>query len=284
MPQPATRRRSRAADRREEWSRSARSRVSSPSAPPPTRLRTQRRSVVQRRHGCRDRRGDVQRDRPLRLRPARGHRDRRARARRGAVDDLTHTLYVANNANGDFAGTVSVINTATCNGADMAGCAGHMPTVPVGGVSARRGDRHQHQPDLHHQLLQRIGLGHRRNYLQRRGRQRLRPTSPPTSCRLAAERARRERRHQHRVRADPAADPARRRSSEGHPETRNLLRARRAEGVIQTGVRTVEAGRPGYRADTEAGLPSQSGRASYSPRAGKKTRSSTGLFVAQLHR
>jgi DNA-binding beta-propeller fold protein YncE len=49
-----------------------------------------------------------------------------------AVDDLTHTLYVANNANGDFAGTVSVINTATCNGADMAGCAGHMPTVPVG--------------------------------------------------------------------------------------------------------------------------------------------------------
>jgi DNA-binding beta-propeller fold protein YncE len=49
-----------------------------------------------------------------------------------AVDDLTHTLYVANNANGDFPGTVSVINTATCNRADTAGCRGHMTTVPVG--------------------------------------------------------------------------------------------------------------------------------------------------------
>ena len=49
-----------------------------------------------------------------------------------AVDDLTHTLYVANNADGDFPGTVSVINTATCDGADPAGCAGHMPTIVVG--------------------------------------------------------------------------------------------------------------------------------------------------------
>jgi DNA-binding beta-propeller fold protein YncE len=50
-----------------------------------------------------------------------------------AVDDHTHTLYVANNPNGgDFAGTVSVINAATCNGANTAGCSGPMPTVLVG--------------------------------------------------------------------------------------------------------------------------------------------------------
>lgn len=49
-----------------------------------------------------------------------------------AVDDLTHTLYVANSANGDFPGTVSVVNTATCNGAHSAGCARHTPTIPVG--------------------------------------------------------------------------------------------------------------------------------------------------------
>jgi DNA-binding beta-propeller fold protein YncE len=49
-----------------------------------------------------------------------------------AVDDHTHTLYVANNANGDLAGTVSVINAATCNGGHTAGCSGLMPTVLVG--------------------------------------------------------------------------------------------------------------------------------------------------------
>jgi DNA-binding beta-propeller fold protein YncE len=49
-----------------------------------------------------------------------------------AVNDLTHTLYVANNADGDHPGTVSVINTATCNGADSAGCGGHHPSIPVG--------------------------------------------------------------------------------------------------------------------------------------------------------
>jgi len=39
-----------------------------------------------------------------------------------AVDPVTDTVYVANHAEGDFAGTVSVINGATCNGTDHTGC------------------------------------------------------------------------------------------------------------------------------------------------------------------
>ncbi|MGA8415337.1 MAG: YncE family protein [Candidatus Dormiibacterota bacterium] len=48
------------------------------------------------------------------------------------VDDATNTVYVANNTNGDTPGTVSVINSATCNGHDTAGCAGPFPTVVIG--------------------------------------------------------------------------------------------------------------------------------------------------------
>ena len=48
------------------------------------------------------------------------------------VDDATNTVYVANNTNGDTPGTVSVINSATCNGRDTAGCAGPFPTVVIG--------------------------------------------------------------------------------------------------------------------------------------------------------
>jgi DNA-binding beta-propeller fold protein YncE len=49
-----------------------------------------------------------------------------------AVDDSTETVYVANNANGDTPGTVSVINGATCNGVETTGCADNIPTVAVG--------------------------------------------------------------------------------------------------------------------------------------------------------
>jgi DNA-binding beta-propeller fold protein YncE len=49
-----------------------------------------------------------------------------------AVDDAAHTLYVANNADGDSPGTVSVVNTATCNGTDVAGCHGHFPVIAAG--------------------------------------------------------------------------------------------------------------------------------------------------------
>lgn len=45
----------------------------------------------------------------------------------GAIDDATHTLYVA-----DFSGTVSVINTATCNASDTVGCAGPWSSIAVG--------------------------------------------------------------------------------------------------------------------------------------------------------
>ena len=49
-----------------------------------------------------------------------------------AVNDRTRTVYVANNTLGDTPGTVSVINGATCNGSRTSGCAGRMPTAPVG--------------------------------------------------------------------------------------------------------------------------------------------------------
>jgi len=48
------------------------------------------------------------------------------------VDDATHTLYVANNADGDAPGSVSIIDTATCNGTTTTGCAGPFPTAPAG--------------------------------------------------------------------------------------------------------------------------------------------------------
>jgi DNA-binding beta-propeller fold protein YncE len=49
-----------------------------------------------------------------------------------AVNDLTHTIYIANNADGNAPGTVSLINGATCNGANTAGCSAPIATVAVG--------------------------------------------------------------------------------------------------------------------------------------------------------
>jgi YVTN family beta-propeller protein len=49
-----------------------------------------------------------------------------------AVNDRTHTVYVVNNAFGDAAGTVSVINGATCNGTVTAGCGRHFPIMATG--------------------------------------------------------------------------------------------------------------------------------------------------------
>jgi DNA-binding beta-propeller fold protein YncE len=48
------------------------------------------------------------------------------------IDNRTHTVYVANNADGDAPGTVSVINGATCNGTHTAGCGEHFPTMATG--------------------------------------------------------------------------------------------------------------------------------------------------------
>jgi len=45
-----------------------------------------------------------------------------------AVDESDHTVYVANNANGDAPGSLSVIDTSTCNGAVTSGC-GQTPHV-----------------------------------------------------------------------------------------------------------------------------------------------------------
>jgi DNA-binding beta-propeller fold protein YncE len=41
-------------------------------------------------------------------------------------------VYVTNNAFGDSPGTVSVINTATCNGTDTSGCGGPFPVAATG--------------------------------------------------------------------------------------------------------------------------------------------------------
>ena len=49
-----------------------------------------------------------------------------------AVNDLTHTVYIADNADGDAPGTVSVINGATCNGVNSSGCRSLAATVAVG--------------------------------------------------------------------------------------------------------------------------------------------------------
>jgi DNA-binding beta-propeller fold protein YncE len=49
-----------------------------------------------------------------------------------AVNDRTHTLYVVNNADGDSPGTVSVINTTTCNGTRTTGCHRHFPAIAAG--------------------------------------------------------------------------------------------------------------------------------------------------------
>ena len=50
-----------------------------------------------------------------------------------AVDDATNSVYVSDFDNDGFGpGTLSVIDSATCNGTDATGCAGKMPTVDVG--------------------------------------------------------------------------------------------------------------------------------------------------------
>jgi YVTN family beta-propeller protein len=49
-----------------------------------------------------------------------------------AIDQATDTIYVANLQNGEGAGTVSVINGATCNATPSTGCGHTPPTVTVG--------------------------------------------------------------------------------------------------------------------------------------------------------
>ncbi len=49
-----------------------------------------------------------------------------------AVDQATNTIYTANLADGEYAGTVSVIDGTTCNGSDMTGCGQTPKTVAAG--------------------------------------------------------------------------------------------------------------------------------------------------------
>ncbi len=48
-----------------------------------------------------------------------------------AVNEVTDTVYVSDNANGDLPGELSVIDGATCNATDTSGC-GHIAAVPTG--------------------------------------------------------------------------------------------------------------------------------------------------------
>jgi DNA-binding beta-propeller fold protein YncE len=49
-----------------------------------------------------------------------------------AVDDATNTVYVTNSQGGSAPGTVSMIDSATCNGHTVTTCAGTFPTAEVG--------------------------------------------------------------------------------------------------------------------------------------------------------
>jgi DNA-binding beta-propeller fold protein YncE len=49
-----------------------------------------------------------------------------------AVDPGTDTIYIPNNANGDYAGSVSVINGATCNAEHHSGCHHRSPVTSIG--------------------------------------------------------------------------------------------------------------------------------------------------------
>jgi DNA-binding beta-propeller fold protein YncE len=63
-----------------------------------------------------------------------------------AVDPVTDTVYVANHAEGDFPGSVSVINGATCNGTNHTGCGQTTATAAAGfgaaGVAVDTGTHH----------------------------------------------------------------------------------------------------------------------------------------------
>jgi DNA-binding beta-propeller fold protein YncE len=62
-----------------------------------------------------------------------------------AVDQATNTVYTANLADGEHAGTVSVINGATCNGQDTSGCGQTPDTAPAGfGANGVAIDRRTH--------------------------------------------------------------------------------------------------------------------------------------------
>ncbi len=50
-----------------------------------------------------------------------------------AVNDATNSVYVSNNGDGGYdPGTLSVIDSATCNGTDTARCSGDVPSVDIG--------------------------------------------------------------------------------------------------------------------------------------------------------
>ena len=81
-----------------------------------------------------------------------------------AVDNATHTVYVANNTDN----TVSVLNAATCNAKHTAGCSQHPPTVRSG-----RAHRRRSRPEDQHRLRRQYGgrhrVGDRRQDVQREG-------------------------------------------------------------------------------------------------------------------
>jgi DNA-binding beta-propeller fold protein YncE len=80
------------------------------------------------------------------------------------VDDAADTVYVANNANGESPGTVSVINGATCNGSTTTSCGAAKPTVTVGrspvGMAFDPATQHLYVADYSHAAVSIIDTSH----------------------------------------------------------------------------------------------------------------------------
>ena len=131
-------------------------------------------------------------------------RPRRARSVGVAVNDRTHTVYVANNTLGDRPGTVSVINAADLQRLPHLGLRGahaHRSHRPIGQHRRRR--RHPRQHHLRHQREQRHRLGAQRRRLPGRDDPRLPPRGDHASGRLHSDRRRRQPADQNRLRHEP---------------------------------------------------------------------------------
>ena len=117
----------------------------------------------------------------------------------GSIDHATHTLY----ASDPFSDTVAVINTATCNAADTAGCAAHPPTIKSARFPNRRSSTRPPRPCTCPSAQRQPGRGSQRRHLQRHRHLRLRADPGRGQGRDGHLQPRGQPRHRHRLRAEP---------------------------------------------------------------------------------
>ena len=99
-----------------------------------------------------------------------------------AINQATDTIYVANNNGGDGPASLSVINGATCDGANTTGCGKTPPAIPgVGRAPNGIALRPDHSHRLHSQLLRRHRVRRQRH-----------PAGNPATPRPAAQSSRRQ--------------------------------------------------------------------------------------------